>query len=214
MPRIHLTPVVLNLIIINVLVFIACNLFQTQMEPYFLLIKSNLIIDRPNFVFEDMTPAVFQPIQLVTSIFTHFEVWHIAMNMLALGTMGTRVEMVMGPKRFLFAYLLTGVGGALICAFLDPSDSPVVGASLPLCGMWVIEAFYFPHQRMRLIFLPFEFRLRNFVIGFAVVSAVLVAISTFTDVNVGRISHFGHLSGMIVGFLYLQAGKLRISKRR
>lgn len=73
--------------------------------------------------------------QLVTTMFTHVEVWHIALNMLALYVLGPRLEMVLGRVRFLALYLLSGLAGsALVYWIADPQGS-TVGASTAVFGL-------------------------------------------------------------------------------
>ncbi|MBL0020175.1 MAG: rhomboid family intramembrane serine protease [Bacteroidetes bacterium] len=209
MPRFNLTPVVLNLLIINVLVFIAFNIFQEPLAEWLILWKSDLIIDRGYYGMQ-----LFKPVQLVTAFFSHLELFHIAFNMLALVSFGPPLEMVLGPKRFLASYLTIGVGSSVLLAFLDPSIAPVLGASGAIAGMLVLFAAYFPQTQLGLMFLPFRFPVRKFVIGAAVLSAALVIIGATTGSSMGGISHFGHLAGMVVGFIYLQFDKVRkIGKR-
>jgi membrane associated rhomboid family serine protease len=214
MPRINITPVVLNLLIINGLVFLALNLYNSALEPYFMVIKSDLIIPRPNYVFPNGDPAIFRPIQIVTGFFSHEAVWHIFMNMFALISIGSVLETVMGAKRFLLAYLVIGVVSTTIIAFLDPSDNPVLGASGAISGLSVLWAYYMPNLRLQFLFIPFSLTTKQFAIGFAALSTVMVIVGLFQDTNVGRVSHFGHLAGMVVGFLYLQIGGLRKIGRR
>jgi membrane associated rhomboid family serine protease len=209
MPRFNLTPVVLNLIIINVLVLIALHIYPAQLFEWFWLFKSDLIIDHGYLGFQP-----FKPVQLVTSFFSHFEIWHIALNMLALVSFGPPLEMVLGPKRFLASYLTIGVVCSIIIAFLDPSSVPVLGASGAISGMLVLFGFYFPQTKLGILFLPFRFPIRKFLIGFAIISAALTIIQETTDTSMGGISHFGHLAGMVAGFGYLQIDKLRkVGKR-
>jgi membrane associated rhomboid family serine protease len=214
MPRINITPVVLNLIIINVLVFIGLNVFREVLEQYCLLFKLDLIFDRPNFITEYGLPVGFKPVQLVTSFFSHQDLFHIFLNMFALVSFGPTLETVIGPKRFLIAYLVAGLGGTVLTAFFDPSDDPVLGASGAIAGMLVIFAAYFPQTKVGFMFLPFRFTMRNFVIGFAALSAVLIIVGATTNNNVGGISHFGHLAGMVAAFAYLHIGKLRKTLKR
>jgi membrane associated rhomboid family serine protease len=223
MPRIHITPVVLNLLIINVLVWLALNL-APAISPYFVLEKPNYFgiheeytqDGRTHYLMQqDGEPRLgpetgqFKPVQLVTSFFSHLTVWHIALNMFALYSFGVALETVMGGKRFLLAYLVIGLGSTLLTALFDPSPIGVLGASGALFGMLVMYAFYFPATRLGLMFIPIQFPIRNFLIGAAVISAGLIAVEVFTGNSVGNISHFGHLMGMIVGFLYLKIGGLR-----
>jgi membrane associated rhomboid family serine protease len=209
MPRINITPVVLNLIIINVLVFIAFNLAPDKLIEWLPLWKSDLIFDRG---YDGLD--LFKPLQLVTSFFSHIDLWHIVLNMLGLFSFGTPLETVMGSKRFLIAYLICGLGQTVLCAFVDPSDAPVLGASGALLGMMVIFAFYFPQAKLGLMFLPFQFNMKKFlIVGFAI-SVVLIIAEQVTGNSMGGISHFGHVAGMVMGFAYLHIGKLRKTLKR
>jgi membrane associated rhomboid family serine protease len=212
MPRIHITPVVLNLIIINALVFIAFQIYPDFMNPYFHAVKSDLIFSRPNWIWPHGEPVVFKPVQLLTAFFSHQAIWHIFMNMFALFSFGVMLETVMGPIRFLISYLTIGLVSTAIVVFLDPDPNPVLGASGALFGMMVLYAWYFPKTEVGLMFLPMRFNIRKFMIGAAVLSAILIVVGIF-NTNVGFISHFGHLSGMVVGFVYLHIGRLRTMKR-
>jgi membrane associated rhomboid family serine protease len=228
MPRIHITPVVLNLIIINALVFVALNL-APKISPYFALEKSNIFgiheeytqteLDGRTHTFyivhedgvEKMGPDVggFKPIQLVTSFFSHFQIWHIFLNMLVLFQFGPPLETIMGARRFLTAYLLIGLGQTVLSAFLDPSPIPVVGASGALFGIMVLFAYYYPQTKLGMMFIPIYLPVRKLLIGIAALSAVLIVVEVVTHRSMGHISHFGHLAGMAVGFAYLHAGRLR-----
>ncbi len=223
MPRIHITPVVLNLIIINLLVFLALNL-KPVISDYFVLEKANYFGIHEEYtqggktyflMYEDGEPRLgpeagqFKPVQLVTSFFSHIAVWHIFFNMFALYSFGVKLEMVMGGKRFLLSYLLIGLGSTILTALLDPSPIGVLGASGALFGMLVLYAFYFPETQLGLMFLPMRFPIKKFLIGAAVISAGLVVIEKLTDKSIGGISHFGHLAGMVVGFIYLKVGGMR-----
>jgi membrane associated rhomboid family serine protease len=223
MPRLHITPVVLNLLIINALVFLTLNL-APQIGDYFSLAKPNYFGLHEEYtqdgkthhlVYEDGEPRLgpetgkFMPVQIVSSFFSHFGFLHFFLNMMVLFNFGPTLEMVMGAKRFLIAYLAIGILSGLLIAFLDPSPYPVVGASGALFGIMVLYAFYYPKTRLGLMFLPIQFPIRGFLIGAAALSAVLVAVEAITHNMMGGISHFGHLSGMVVGFVYLHLGKLR-----
>lgn len=73
--------------------------------------------------------------QLVTSMFTHVEVWHIGFNMLALWFLGPQLELVLGRLRFTGLYLLSGlVGSVLVYWFSDPT-TPTLGASGAIFGL-------------------------------------------------------------------------------
>ena len=74
--------------------------------------------------------------QLVTSAFTHVEVWHIGFNMLALWVLGPQLELALGRARFLALYLLSGAGrlGAASTGWRRRAP-PTLGASGAIFGL-------------------------------------------------------------------------------
>ena len=203
----RVTPVVLNLIIINALVCVALNIFGNTtaadwLVQYFLLFKSDLIIHRPLGLDE-----YFKPVQIVTSFFAHIDIIHILFNMFALFSIGTAVESVIGSKRFLLEYLIFGVGSGILIAFLDPSPYPVLGASTAISGLLVSFALRFPDARLMFFPIPFSLKAIYYVGILALISVIFIVISITSGNDVGRVSHFGHLAGLVVAFVYLQGWK-------
>ena len=75
------------------------------------------------------------PWQLVTSMFTHVEVWHIGFNMLALFFIGPQLELILGRVRYLALYFVSGIAGsAAVMLFADP-QSLTYGASGAIFGL-------------------------------------------------------------------------------
>lgn len=146
----------------------------------------------------------FHPVQLVTHFFNHSKSWifHIVFNMLVLASLGPVIEMVLGAKRFLRFYLFCGLFAGLMLAYLDPSPSPVVGASTSISGVLVAFAMFFPKQKLQFLFIPVGFEARWFVLALGVLSAVLTLVQYFDPGSGGAISHFGHLAGMIGAMLF------------
>ena len=72
--------------------------------------------------------------QVMTSVFTHVEIWHIGFNMLALWFLGPTLEAVMGRTRFLAVYLLSGLSGSVLVLFSAPSTQ-TLGASGAIFGL-------------------------------------------------------------------------------
>lgn len=73
--------------------------------------------------------------QVLTSAFTHIEVWHIFVNMFSLWILGPQLEQVFGRLRFLAIYLVSAVAGsALIMWFAHPNQS-TLGASGAIFGL-------------------------------------------------------------------------------
>jgi membrane associated rhomboid family serine protease len=99
-----LPPVVKNLLIINGLFFLASISFSTAFQ---------IDLTRKLGLFFPGSPY-FQPYQLVTHMFMHASFSHIFFNMFALWMFGTAIENLMGGRRFLVYYLITGFGAAFL----------------------------------------------------------------------------------------------------
>jgi len=75
------------------------------------------------------------PWLLVTSMFTHVEVWHIAFNMLALWFLGPALEAAIGRTRFLVVYLGSGLVASVVVLLLSDPGSLTAGASGSIFGL-------------------------------------------------------------------------------
>jgi len=117
-------PVVKNLIIINVLMFIA---------TYIMSLRG---IDLNNILgLHYIQSSEFRPYQLVTHMFMHAEIknggiWHIFFNMFALWMFGRILESVWGPKRFFIFYFVTGLGAAILHSFVSYVEFQYIAAKM------------------------------------------------------------------------------------
>jgi membrane associated rhomboid family serine protease len=73
--------------------------------------------------------------QLVTSMFTHVSVFHIAFNMLALWVLGPQLELAVGRARFLALYFLSGLAGSALVYWAGPEYGGTHGASGAVFGL-------------------------------------------------------------------------------
>ncbi|CAN5173974.1 rhomboid family intramembrane serine protease [soil metagenome] len=73
--------------------------------------------------------------QLLTSAFTHLDLWHIGFNMLALWVLGPQLEMMLGRVRFLAVYLLSALSGSAMVYWLSATNVPTIGASGAIFGL-------------------------------------------------------------------------------
>lgn len=73
--------------------------------------------------------------QLVTSMFAHVAVLHIAFNMLALWFLGPQLELAVGRLRFIALYLLSGLSGSVFVYWLTPEFTSTLGASGAVFGL-------------------------------------------------------------------------------
>lgn len=94
---------------------------------------------------EGLLPA---PATLVTHMFLHAGLVHLAMNMLFLAWIGRQVEWLVGPWRFLGLFLLGGIAGGLAQTFMTPASLvPVVGASGAISAVFATYARVFARDR-------------------------------------------------------------------
>ena len=97
-----------------------------------------------------LVPAAFSWVTVLTSMFLHGGVLHVAGNMLYLWIFGDNVEDRMGHGRFLVFYLLCGVAAALAQTISVPdSVVPMVGASGAIAG--VMGAYFVLYPKSRIV---------------------------------------------------------------
>lgn len=192
-----------NLILVNVLIFIAT------------LINEEAMISR--FALFYPTSPYFRWWQVLTHMFMHGSFWHIFFNMYTLFIFGSVVERILGSKKFLFFYFVCGLGAAALHmgvqyiemqSFLSSESmvavqsiaqlklTPTVGASGAIYGVLIGYAMLFPDSKMTLLFPPVTLSAKGMVIVFAL-------IELFTGVTglASGVAHFAHLGGMLIGWL-------------
>lgn len=206
-----LPTIVKNLLIINVLMFLAT----------FTLRKFN--IDLNDILgLHFFKASGFRPYQIVTYMFMHGNFEHLFFNMFALWMFGANMENIWGPKRFLLFYLVCGIGAGLcqegvqyiqyatqlanyqnvnMGSSIIPMSQylnlmTTVGASGAIYGLLLAFGMMFPNSMIYLYFFV-PIRAKWFVIGYAVVELI----SGF--VGGGNVAHFAHLGGMLFGLILI-----------
>ncbi len=198
----NLPTVTKNIVIINVIVFIAYLVNEDYMIRMFAM-------------FYPESP-LFRPWQIVTHMFMHGGFWHIFFNMYTLVIFGSVIERYMGSKKFLVFYFVTGLGAAALHtgvewlqaqAFIADGNAaairalaltPTVGASGAIYGVLIGYAMLFPDSVLTLIFPPVSLKAKWFVIIFAVIELLTGVTGTASG-----IAHFAHLGGMLFGWLLM-----------
>jgi membrane associated rhomboid family serine protease len=199
-----LPPVVKNLIIINVLVYIASNFAGATISDF---LYRNLSLYH-------WSSPLFRPWQLVTHMFMHAQfgvgvgITHILFNMFALWMFGNALENVMGPKRFLIFYFVSGIGAALcylgVMSLGTPNPFvPMVGASGAIFGLLFAFGYLFPNLVVYVSFL-IPLKAKYFVAIYAAIELFSGLQSNPTD----DVAHFAHLGGMIFAFILLLIWKM------
>jgi len=136
-----------------------------------------------------------RPWTLLTYMFLHGGLFHIAFNMLGLYFFGPRLELELGGRDFLLLYAISGLSGALF-SFLTPYAA-VIGASAAVFGVFIGFARYWPRE-MIYIWGVIPVQARWLVVAMAVLS--LLGGAGFGD---SGIAHFAHLGGFAGGFVFL-----------
>jgi membrane associated rhomboid family serine protease len=142
--------------------------------------------------------AVPERLTLLTYMFLHGNILHLAGNMLFLWVFGDNVEDAMGHLRFLLFYLLCGVFAGLAHAFMRPvSDVPMIGASGAVAG--VIAAYLMLHPNVRVWILAlFRIPLRVSA-GFALMVWIALQIVSVIFDQGGGTAWWAHIGGLIAG---------------
>ena len=204
------TPVVLNLIIANVVVFIAQNLFGG-------MARDNSVNDL--FALHHYGSDKFKIYQIITHMFMHGSFMHILFNMFGLWMFGTMIERIWGAKKFLIFYFMCGIGAALaqlgfyayeysaydkIPMNLDTLTmyqerlrvTATLGASGAIMGIFAAFGYLFPNTEMIIFPVPLPVKAKWAILG-------IIVIDLFSGVA-GRgdgVAHFAHLGGAVTGFL-------------
>ena len=188
--RTNLPPVVKNILIINIIVFLVHKVLTGMGYEY----TQWLALFTPN-------TGYFRPFQLVTHMFMHAGFGHIFFNMFGLIIFGRVIESVWGSKRMFILYFVSGLGAAglqLLVYYLSDMTAVMVGASGALFGLLAAFALLFPNVELMLIFLPIPIKAKYMVPAFAILSLFF---------------GFAHLGGAIFGFfiaLYWKKNQFRI----
>lgn len=207
---------VFNLILINVLFFVATFLGEMVWH---------INLSRILGLFYFGSPA-FKPIQLLSHMFMHGGFLHILTNMYALFLFGTILERVWGAKRFLFFYFITGFGAELLhmgvnawqvynfTGSIFATDAqlmqfralqeiyfvPTVGASGAVFGVLIAFGMLFPNTELMLLFPPIPIKAKIFVL-------LYVAWELYLGISMNpgdNIAHFAHLGGALMGFIIVK----------
>ena len=191
-----MTPWVRRLLVANLLVY---------------LLQVTVFVD-PRFVASfgfDPLGALARPWSLVTYMFLHAGVLHLAFNMLALFVFGPPVEERMGAGSFITYYLVCGLGGAALSIALAQivRVDAMVGASGAIYGVMLAFAWAWPDQGIFIFPFP-EPIPAKWLVTFAVGISLVLALLSPND----GIAHLAHLGGIAAGFVYLKSADWRLSQ--
>lgn len=137
--------------------------------------------------------------RFITALFLHGGFMHLVLNMWCMFALCPTIEQILGPKRFLSLYFISGIAGfALTMAFM--SSSPSVGASGAIFG--IMTSYFAIYLKYRL-FDKSAMRSLLFWFGINLVSGLMIP----------NINMCAHLGGAVVGFLYAYIIRLERNSR-
>jgi len=186
------TPIVtISLIVANVLVFLYELTLGRAVNDFTL--------------YFGLVPAAFSWVAVLTSMFLHGGLFHVAGNMLYLWIFGDNVEDRMGHGRFLVFYLLCGTAAALAQTITAPdSVVPMVGASGAIAGVMGAYFVLYPKSRIvTLIPLFFFFQIIEvpaiFFLGIWFVMQFLSGVVSIGNAATGGVAVWAHVAGFLAG---------------
>lgn len=221
-----------NLLILNVLFFVATIVLQSQGID---------LLDK--FAIHYPSSPFFEPYQIVTHFFMHANFMHLLFNMIGLVVFGSMLERIWTKQRYFLFYFITALGSTLLhwitqgvelyqisgeifphvvyydleyignnvqwrASELDNQILPIylhssVGASGAIYGLLIGFAALFPNTEIQLLFPPIPVKAK-WLAMFLVVSALYMAYQRDPGDNIG---HIAHLGGALFGFILIQIWK-------
>lgn len=146
--------------------------------------------------------------QPVTYLFLHAGFFHIIFNLYVLWVFGPDVESAWGGRQFLFYYFLTGAGAGVVDVLLGPNSGVMtIGCSGALFGVMLAYGVLFPNRIIYYLVIPMKAK------WFVAIMAVIEFVDLLGSPNSG-VSYIAHVSGLVIGYLYLRGLGLPFGLRR
>jgi len=140
---------------------------------------------------------------LITHIFLHGGWSHLIGNMLFLFIFGDNIEDRLGHLRYLFFYLICGVGASIFWMLTDPlSTIPSIGASGAISGVLGAYFVFYPFARIRALM-----GFGHFIRVIRVPAWVMISTWFLYQLLLGLlpfntgIAYWAHIGGFIVGWV-------------
>ncbi len=227
-PFANLSPVVKNLVIINIICFLPSLFYSHGFAG-----NSDPVAEHFGVYYFDS--PLFRPWQVITHMFIHGGWFHIFMNMFVLFMFGPAVEYIMDSRRFLAFYFICGLGAIglqmlvqaievhavtggvtipLNYASNDPAviaklqaiyTAPMVGASGAIFGVLIAFGMLYPNVELMIMFIPVPVKAK-YIIPVYILIELSLGIGQFGGDNV---AHFAHLGGALLGFIFVKAWHLQ-----
>jgi membrane associated rhomboid family serine protease len=166
---------------VNVGVFLMWKVYPFFMQRHFMYYYENVRSGRLH--------------TLVTNSFSHFNFFHLLVNMIGIYFFGQTIERYYGPKMFIYLYLAGALGGSLLMLLRDMTNAwkspPALGAST---ATFALTTFFILRHPNETIYLYFLIPVPAWACG--------IGLFAFTVLSVdesGSMNSLGHLGGMLGG---------------
>lgn len=190
-----------------ILLCIAVQLALMAVGPnlgYAIMLEAALVPARLSGAVDLQGAVVPAPLTLLTSLFLHANLMHLALNLVFLAWVGKFTEWVLGPGRFILLYALGGIGGGLLQVVASPDSTvPVVGASGAIAAVFGCYALLFSRHQATA---PAGNALRIA----AVWIGLQLLIGFVANTDAGGIAIWSHIGGFLVGLLFAQPWTRRL----
>jgi membrane associated rhomboid family serine protease len=207
------TPVITTTLILANLVVFAYQIFLAQQEDHLqsFVLQFGFV---PALLMSN--PSGSTALSILTSMFLHGGLLHLVFNLWFLWVFGNMVEDRIGPFRYLFLYLLAGVGAAATQFAVAPfSPIPMIGASGAIAGVLGAYLLYFP-KALIFTFIPVWFApvipvpaFIFLILWFAL--QIWQGIGSMLDAegSTGGVAWWAHFGGFVAGFFIGKRWKKR-----
>ena len=188
-PRNGMTPAVAWLLAVNVgIYFLQVTLFGSENVSAWFSLASETF------------PSHWWAV--VTYMFVHANLMHLAANMVALWMFGPRMERVFGTRAFTHFYFWCGLGGAIF-QLLFVRNGGVIGASGAVVGVVLAYALRWPDDDVYLFaMIPMKTR---WLAVWTIAINVSMALATLTGYANSTTAWMTHVGGLVFAWLYLNA---------
>ena len=187
MKRLLNSSTTMTLVVINVIFFLVAlilGFFFPNIVDYIALTPSMIMQGKYVWTF-------------LTSMFMHSGVFHLFANMFSLMFLGSFLERLIGRKKFLGVYFISGIVGGLFYVLLSStSNIPAVGASGAIFGIAGMLAVLTPKMPVYILFIPIAMPMW---LGVILIMLILWLLTLSAGLPIGNTAHLG---GLVVGLAY------------
>ncbi|SCW01127.1 LAFE_0D05666g1_1 [Lachancea fermentati] len=170
-----------------------CAIFALWQAPkYWRFLQRYMLLEKDH---------IYSKWSLIGSAFSHQEVWHLGMNMLALWSFGTSLATMLGPANFFSLYMNSAIAGSLFSLWYPhiariSMMAPSLGASGALFGVFGCFSYLVPNAKIMLFVFPIPGGAWLTFLGFMAWNAAGCVLRW------GSFDYAAHLGGSVAGIIY------------